>query len=86
MDQTTVYWGMGSRTTVDFVGSPTERSTSSESERYRCTMALTIFANGRVLPRHFVFKGAPGGDFEKEVNGFSLGGGGDSFSAAECMI
>ncbi|GMF43165.1 unnamed protein product [Phytophthora fragariaefolia] len=73
MDQTFVYWDMGTRTTVEFIGAPTVRSTSNESEGYRCTMALTVAADGRVLPPHFVYNGVPGGDVEKEVNSLCLG-------------
>ncbi|GMF55053.1 unnamed protein product [Phytophthora fragariaefolia] len=68
MDQTSVFWGMGRRSTVDFVGAPTVQSTTNDSEGYRCTMALTIAADGRVLPPHFVYNGAPGGDVEREVS------------------
>ncbi|GMF35090.1 unnamed protein product [Phytophthora fragariaefolia] len=83
MDQTSVFWGMGKRSTVDFVGAPTVRSTTNDSEGYRCTMALTIAADGRVLPSHFVYNGAPGGDVEREVSAFFLADVA-TFSVQEC--
>ncbi|GMF20848.1 unnamed protein product [Phytophthora fragariaefolia] len=83
MDQTSVFWGMGRRSTVDFVGAPTVRSTTNDSEGYRCTMALTIAADGRVLPPYFVYNGAPGGDVEREVSAFCLANVA-TFSVQEC--
>lgn len=73
MDQTSVYWGMGKRTTVEFVGAQTVRSATNGGESYRCTMALTAAANGRIIPPHFVFNGTPGGDVEREVNSYCMG-------------
>ncbi|EGZ12138.1 hypothetical protein PHYSODRAFT_515017 [Phytophthora sojae] len=72
IDQTSVYWDMGTRTTVEFVGAPTVRSTTNESEGYRCTMMLSVSADGRIFPPHFVYNGAPGGDVKKELNKFCL--------------
>ncbi|OWY94625.1 hypothetical protein PHMEG_00035593 [Phytophthora megakarya] len=36
-------------------------------------MALTDAADGRILPPHFVFNGAPGGAVEHEVDCYRLG-------------
>ncbi|GMF27040.1 unnamed protein product [Phytophthora lilii] len=73
MDQTSVYWEMGRRTTVEFVGATTVRATTNTSEGYRCTMAVTAAADGRVLPPHFAYNGVPGGDMEAEVTKYCSG-------------
>ncbi|GMF32548.1 unnamed protein product [Phytophthora lilii] len=73
MDQTSVYWEMGRRTTVEFVGATTVRTTTNTSEGYRCTMAVRAAADGRVLPPHYVYNGDPGGDVEAEVTKYFSG-------------
>ena len=67
MDQTSIYWNLGPNTTVDFVGVRTVPSVSSGKGAYRCTMALTVCSDGRMLPPHFVFKGTCGGNVDAEV-------------------
>lgn len=67
MDQTSVYFNMSSRTSIEFVGAPMVRSVTAGGESDRCTMVLTVSADGRMLPPHFVFKGEPDGEVEQEV-------------------
>ncbi|KAF1792556.1 hypothetical protein GQ600_12583 [Phytophthora cactorum] len=59
MDQISVYWDMGPRTTVEFVGAHTVRSTTAESEGYQCTMALTVSADGIMFPLILSIMGCP---------------------------
>lgn len=70
MDQTAVYCNLGTRSTIEFVGTSCVRSVTSGSDSYRCTMALTIGANGVMLPPHFVYKGQCGADVEREVKSY----------------
>ncbi|RLN11030.1 hypothetical protein BBJ28_00009198 [Nothophytophthora sp. Chile5] len=72
MDQTSMYCDMRSRATVELVGAPTVPSITGGGESYRCTVALTVSADGRMHPPHFVFKGVPGGTVEAQVRRFAL--------------
>jgi hypothetical protein len=65
MDQTSVYCQLGARTTVDFVGVKRVPCSLAGKGGYRCTVALTACADGRLLPPHFVFKGKLGDVVEK---------------------
>ncbi|KAL4140234.1 hypothetical protein PRNP1_014519 [Phytophthora ramorum] len=70
MDQTSVYYNMGCRSTVDFVGATCIPAATEGIEGYRCTMALTVGADGRKFPPHFVFQEQPGDEVEKEFRGY----------------
>jgi hypothetical protein len=71
MDQTAIYANVGVDKTVDLVGVTTVPVTSGGSESYRCTLAITVCADGRVFIPHFVFKGVDGGNVSTEVNAFA---------------
>ena len=66
-----MYCNLGSRTTIDFIGTQHVPAISSGSESYRCTLALTISSERKMWPPHFVFKGEVGGAIEKEINGYA---------------
>jgi hypothetical protein len=70
MEQTSVYCHLGARTTVDFVGGKRVPCSLAGKGGYRCTVALTACADGRLVPPHFIFKGKLGGDVEEEVRSF----------------
>ncbi|EGZ09752.1 hypothetical protein PHYSODRAFT_367588, partial [Phytophthora sojae] len=70
MDQTSIYSTMASRTTVGVVGATRVSTLTEGSDSYRCTMAVTVAADGRKFPPHFVFQGQPGGDVEREVRSY----------------
>ncbi|KAE8908078.1 hypothetical protein PF001_g22017 [Phytophthora fragariae] len=69
MDQTSVYYNMSSRSTVDFVSATCIPAATGGAESYRCTMAHTVAADGGKFPPHFVFQGQPGGDVGEGVQG-----------------
>ncbi|GMF57506.1 unnamed protein product [Phytophthora fragariaefolia] len=46
MDQTSVYWDMVKRTTVEFDAATTVSSITTDVGGHRCTMALTVAADG----------------------------------------
>jgi hypothetical protein len=62
MDQNAVYCDVGSKTTVDFVGVTRVPAHGGGKGGYRCTAALLVCADGRMLPPHFVFAGEPDND------------------------
>ncbi|DBA03072.1 TPA: hypothetical protein N0F65_003319 [Lagenidium giganteum] len=71
MDQTAIIQSMGSRMTIDFIGSQQVPAITDGSDSYRCTLAITLSADGLILPPHFGFKGKPGGSVEEEVMVFT---------------
>ena len=64
MDQTPVYFSMCPKKTLEIVGVSTVHIRSSTSDTKRATVAVTIAADGTVLPAVVVFKGKPGGRIE----------------------
>ncbi|DAZ97183.1 TPA: hypothetical protein N0F65_004033, partial [Lagenidium giganteum] len=71
MDQMAIFQSMGSRVTINFIGSQQVPAIIDGSDSYRCTLAITASGDGRILPPHFVFKGKPGGSVEAEVTAFT---------------
>jgi transposase-like protein len=71
MDQTSVYCHLGATMTVDFKGVKRVPCSLSGKGGYRCTVALTICADGRILIPYFVFKGQLGMGVHEEVSRYS---------------
>jgi transposase len=65
MDQTPVYFSMSSKKTLELIGKKTIHIRTSTNDTKRVTVAVTITADGTVLPSTLVFKGMPGGRIEK---------------------
>jgi hypothetical protein len=65
MDQTPVYFSMSSKKTLELIGKKTIHIRTSTNDTKRVTVAVTIAADGTVLPSTLVFKGKPGGRIEK---------------------
>ena len=65
MDQTLVYFLMSPKKTLKIVGTKTVHVRSSTNNTKRATVAVTIAADGTVLPAAVIFKGKPGGRIEK---------------------
>jgi hypothetical protein len=65
MDQTPVYFSMCPKKTLEVVGKSTIHIRSSTNDTKRATVAVTIAADGTVLPAAVIFKGKPGGRIEQ---------------------
>ena len=65
MDQTPVYFSMAPKKTLAKKGEKTVHIRTSTSDTKRATVAVTICADGTVLPSVVIFKGKPGGRIEK---------------------
>jgi hypothetical protein len=65
MDQTPVYFGMNAKRTLELVGTKTIHIRTSTYNTKRATVAVTITADGTVLPSMVVFKGKPNGRIAK---------------------
>lgn len=72
MDQTAIFCTLGSKTTVEFIGKETVPAVCGGNDSWRCTVALTASADGRMHAPHFVFKAEPGGEVEREVRAFAV--------------
>jgi hypothetical protein len=73
MDQTPVYFSMNPKKTLEVIGKKTVHIRSSTNDTKRATVAVTIAADGTVLPAVVVFKGKPGGRIvEKEFPTYPL--------------
>jgi hypothetical protein len=65
MDQTPVYFSMNAKRTLELVGTKTIHVRTSTHDTKRATVAVTITADGTVLPLMVVFKGKPNGRIAK---------------------
>jgi hypothetical protein len=65
MDQTPVYFAMNAKRTLELVGTKTIHVRTSTHDTKRATLAVTITADGTVLPLMVVFKGKPNGCIAK---------------------
>jgi hypothetical protein len=74
MDQTPIFFCMLPRTTLERIGSRTVNVRTPTASTLRVTVAVTITANGDMLPPLFVFKGKPGGRISREFTGYPSGG------------
>ncbi len=59
MDQTPVYFTMNGKKTLNVAGAKTVQIRTSTNDTKRATVAVTICADGTLLPSVVVFKGAP---------------------------
>ncbi len=65
MDQTPVYFAMNAKRTLELVGTRTIHIRTSPHDNKRATVAVTITADGTVLPSMVIFKGKPNGRIAK---------------------
>ncbi len=65
MDQTPVYFAMNAKRTLELVGTKTIHVRTSTHDTKRATVAVTITADGTVLPLMVVFKSKPNGRIAK---------------------
>ncbi len=65
MDQTPVYFLMNAKRTLELIGEKTVHICTSSDDMKRVTVAVTIAADGTVLPSMLIFKGQPGGRITK---------------------
>jgi len=92
MDQTAVFFEPKSSVMIDEKGKKTISVRDSGSDSKRCTVIVSVAADGTKLPLFYVFKGVPGGQIEKglESNGIKgccqLKGWFDSETVAEKWI
>ncbi|GMF50807.1 unnamed protein product [Phytophthora fragariaefolia] len=70
MDQTAIYASTSAYTTVEEVGVRVVPALTVGSDSQCITMAVLVRADGVVLSPHFVFKGQPGGEVEKELQSY----------------
>ncbi len=61
MDQTPVYFSMNSKRTCKVIGKKTIHIRTSTNDSKRVTVAVTIMADGTLLPLTLVYKGMPNG-------------------------
>jgi hypothetical protein len=67
MDQTSMYFELKSKTVVAKKGARTVAVRDSGSNAKRCSIVVTIAADGTKLPPYFIFKGQPGKKVEEEL-------------------
>jgi len=65
MDQMPVYFSMNSKHTFELLGGKMEHIHTSSDDTERVTIAVTVAADGMVLPLMLIFKGQPGRCIEK---------------------
>ena len=61
MDQTPVYFAMSAKRTLELIGKKTIHIRTTADDTKRATIAVTIAADGTLLPSMVIFKGAPNG-------------------------
>ena len=59
MDQTPVFFSMSSKQTFELIGKKTIHIRTSTNDTKRVTVAVTITADGTLLPSFLIFKGKP---------------------------
>jgi hypothetical protein len=65
MDQTPVYFSMNAKRTLELIGGKMVHICMLSDDTKRVTVAVTIAADGMVLPLMLIFKGQPGGRIAK---------------------
>jgi hypothetical protein len=65
MDQTPVYFLMNTNCTLELIGKKMVHICTSSDNTKRMTIAVTIAADGTMLPSMLIFKGQPGGRITK---------------------
>jgi hypothetical protein len=73
-DQTATYFESISSYTVAKKGAKNVPTKVNPSDTKRCSVLVTIPADGTKLPPFFVFKGAPGGPNEKAISTLNIKG------------
>jgi hypothetical protein len=66
MDETPVFFSMSSKRTLEVIGKKTIHIRTSMNDTMRVTVAVTITADGTLLPSTLVFKGKPDGCIAKK--------------------
>jgi hypothetical protein len=66
MDQTPVFFSMSSKRTYEVIGKKTIHIRTSTNDTKRVTVAVTITADGTLLPSFLIFKGKPDGRIAKK--------------------
>jgi hypothetical protein len=66
MDQTPVFFSMSSKRTLELIGKKTIHIRTSTNDTKRVTVAVTITADGTLLPSFLIFKGKPDGRIAKK--------------------
>ncbi len=66
MDQTPVFFSMSSKRTYEVIGKKTIHIRTSTNDTKRVTVAVTITADGTLLPSTLIFKGKPDGRIAKK--------------------
>ncbi len=66
MDQTPVYFSMSSKRTLEVIGEKTIHIRTSMNDTKCATVAVTITADGTLLPSTLIFKGKPDGRIAKK--------------------
>ena len=66
MDQTTIYFEDKTKTSIQKRGARTCSARDSGSNAKRCTLCVTITADGTKLPPFYIFKGVPDAKIEKK--------------------
>jgi hypothetical protein len=66
IDQTRVYFSMSSKQTLEVIGKKTIHIHTLTNDTKRVTVAVTITADGTLLPSTLVFKGKPDGCIAKK--------------------
>jgi hypothetical protein len=66
MDQTPVFFSMSSKRTFEVIGKKTIHIRTSTNDTKRVTVAVTITADGTLLPSFLIFKGKPDGRIAKK--------------------
>jgi hypothetical protein len=65
MDQTPVYFSMNAKRMLELIGGKTVHIHTLSDNTKQVTVAVTIAADGTVLPSMLIFKGQPGGGIAK---------------------
>ena len=68
MDETPVFFNMVENRTVTFKGAKSVVIKTQNEEKCRCSLLLTITADGTKLPLNIIFMAKEGGKVEKELN------------------
>ena len=74
MDQTPIFFSMLPRTTLNASGARTVNVRTSTSSTMRVTAAVTVTADGGLLPSMLIFKGKKGGRIQREFAQYNQGG------------
>ena len=71
IDETPIFLNMVSKKTIHFKGKKTITIKTTNQEKVRVSLLLTITAEGGKLPPLFIFKSKKGGTIEKHLNKYN---------------